>query len=411
MKHTTAQFLGLLGLFGLLGLSACSASLPIQPGATPSPQVSAANSVNFANATSKRSLNLNNLGSLNSTSASNVSGSATAPGSNATAPAANPESPAVPSAGGMAQPGISMPYYPNYGGGEFNQFLAVMAEESLFPGNPSRDLSSIYEQSILPVLRQWDLNARLLESRGNTQPDLKDPNRYEYIYVPGLTAEKQLQLRPDWIFRFASTPRKETLTFYVTPQETRVYRVVWSEPNILIGKVKISVNQAVTLARQALSDRNSQADYPVYPMAGAEVGANNTIIYDLPENLNWSVTLGQQGEQILYYLSANYTEAYGQPGVMVVPTLNSGSGQTGGGVTGSGTVVPTRSTAPATSPVSAQAPSQPDQSPTTVRPPECQTYYQPYLYLSASASIDAVTGKVLSLNRPVRYNYTVQPCK
>ncbi|MBT9544837.1 MAG: hypothetical protein IV090_05560 [Candidatus Sericytochromatia bacterium] len=408
MKHTTAQFLGLMGLFGLLGLSACSASLPIQPSATPSPQVSAANNVNFANATSKRSLNLNNLGSLNGTSASNVSGSAT--GSNTAAPAANPESPAVPSAGGMAQPGISMPYYPNYGGGEFNQFLAVMAEESLFPGNASRDLSSIYEQSILPVLRQWDLNARLLESRGNTQPDLKDPNRYEYVYVPGLTAEKQLQLRPDWIFRFASTPRKETLTFYVTPQETRVYRVVWSEPNILIGKVKISVNQAVTLARQALSERNSQVDYPVYPMAGAELGANNTIIYDLPENLNWSVTLGQQGEQILYYLVANYAEAYAQPGVMVVPPLNSGSGQTGGGVTGSGTVV---AAGTATAPVSAQAPSQPDQSPTTVRPPECQTYYQPYLYLSASASIDAVTGKVLSLNRPVRYNYNnaVQPCK
>jgi len=135
----------------------------------------------------------------------------------------------------------------------------------------------------------------------------------------------------------------------------------------------------------------------------------------LPENLNWSVTLGQQGEQILYYLSANYAEAYAQPGVMVVPPLNSGSGQTGGGVTGSGTVVATRATAPApaTAPVSAQAPSQPDQQPTTVRPPECQTYYQPYLYLSASASIDAVTGKVLSLNRPVRYNYNnaVQPCK
>ncbi len=398
MKHTTttAQFLGLWGLFGLLGLSACSAPLPIQPSATPSPQVSAANNIHFANATSKRSLNLNNLGSLNGTSASNVS--ATATGSNTAAPAANPESPAVPSAGGMAQPGISMPYYPNYGGGEFNQFLAVMAEESLFPGNASRDLSSIYAQSILPVLRQWDLNGRLLESRGNTQPDLKDPNRYEYVYVPGLTAEKQLQLRPDWIFRFASTPRKETLTFYVTPQETRVYRVVWSEPNILIGKVKISVNQAVTLAREALSARNGQVDYPVYPMAGAELGANNTIIYDLPENLNWSVTLGQQGEQIRYYLSANYAEAYAQPGVMVVPPLNSGSGQTttGGGVTGSGTVV---------------APSQPDQQPTTVRPPECQTYYQPYLYLSASASIDAVTGKVLSLNRPVRYNYTVQPCR
>lgn len=379
MKFTSVSFLILLGL-----LSACSSgALPIQPGATPNPQASSglSGSLLFTNATSKRSLSLGNLGSL---TASNTTPAGSGSGS--------PAQPTVP--GGqvdVGSPATSMPY-PYYGGGEFNSYHPVMAEESVFGGNASGDLTTIYQQTILPLLQQWDPQARLLESRGNTQPDLKDPNRYEYFAIPGLTTDSSIQLLPDWIFRFASTPRKETLTVYVTAKESRVYRVVWSEPNLAIARVKVSVSEALTIARGALRNPTVQNAYPVYPTPSVDLGQNNTVVYELPAKLNWNVSLGQQGEQIIYYLSANYSEAYGQPGVIATPPLNPttpGRGSTGT-ATGATTV----------------SPAQPPASTS----PDCQVYYQPYLYLSASVSLDAVTGKVLSVNRPVRYASS-QSCK
>jgi len=365
----------------LVPLWSCSPAVPPgQPLASPNPQASAGPLV-FAQARSRRSLNLSQLGSL--TGSSNT-GATVSPGISQGESTA-PGSPAQPMPPGGSAADSSMPFPGYYGGGEFNQYTPVMAEESLFAGNSSRDLVTIYEQSVVPLLQQWDLQARLLESRGNTQSALQDPNRSEYVYVPGLNADQPLRLQPDWVFRFASTPRKETLTVYITAQETRAYRVVWGEPDIAIREVKVSVSQAVTLARQALRDRNSAADVSVYPMPGEQLGANQTIVYDLPENINWSVNLGQKGPKIVYYLSANYVEAADQPGVVVNPAHSSGQTSVDGGVS-----VP---------------PSEPGFA------PDCRAIAAPYLYLYAFVSLDAITGQILSKNRPVRYHYTEQFCQ
>lgn len=396
----------MLLLLCLLTLPACGTG---PTSVTPSPAASAS-AVTFANVISKRTLGLTNLGSLGGTASSGASsGSSTGTGTPAAAPVANAgQDVAV----GRPMSGIASYYY---GGGEFNNYVAVMAEENVLAGNSSGDLLAVYQQSILPLLKAWDPQARLIESRGNTHPELRDPNSYEYVYVPGLSSDKQMQLKPDWVFRFASTPRKETLTVYVTGKETRAYRVVWSEPNLAIARVKIPVQQAIEMARQALRSQSSQTDYPVYPDATSGMGSNATVVYDLPTDLNWTVSLGQQGDQLSYYLNVNYVEAYGKPGVAVVPSANPTTGGSTGSI-GVGVAVPMPASAPVvtaspTVAVSASpgtsASSPPATEPVPARsatPADCQVVLPSYVYLSASVNLDAVTGKVLSVNRPVRYN-------
>lgn len=401
-----------LSLTLLTLLAGCGLATPsVLPSGQPSPGPSASPAlVVFSGAQSKRNLNLANLGSLAGTGTSSASDSTKAPVASSPASSVAPGAPlpARDVAGGRA--GISLPY-PYYGGGEFNNYVPVMAEENIFAGNGSGEILGIYRESVLPLLQQWDAQARLIESRGDTQPGLKDPNSYEYVYVPGVTVDQPMQIRPDWVFRFASSTRKETLNVYVTAKETRVYRVVWSEPDIAIARVNLPVSKAVSIARGAIANRSSEPGYPVYPDASAQLGNNATTVYDLPAQLNWSVTLGQQGDQLVYYLSANYAEAFGQPGVVVVPSPYPGGSTPAVGIA-KDTVVSPQPAAPPVQPMPEASPSpkpspeptaMPTTLPTAMPTPVC--VLPSYVYLYAAVNIDAVSGKILSVNRPVRYSY------
>lgn len=411
---------GLLALSCLL--AACAGGMPTQPG--PSSQSSPAPVIRFSGASSVRSLSPGNLRDLAGGS-KNQSGAQTGSGR----PAENAPAPAAPGVGSADRAG--MPYY--YYGGEFSQYVPLMVEESVLAGNSAKDPAALFSQAIGPLLAQWDPAARLVEVRGNTRPDQKDPNSYEYVYVPGLSQDEPQRLLPDWVFRFASSPRKETLNVYISAKETRVYRVVWSEPEIAISRVKVSAGEAETIARKALADRSAEPGYPVYPESGSWPEANGTIVYDLPANLNWTVSLGQQGTQLVYYLYANYAEAVGKPGVAVIPSSDpsrpvpgiavdqaSGAEKTVGDdgdetaspspePTAEPTIEPSGTPEPSASPSKEPSPTpKPSATPSskpssTPLPPGCEKYLPPYVYLSASVSIDAVSGKVLWLNRPVRY--------
>ncbi len=393
MSHQ--PFYALLSLaFTLQLFSACTPAVT-SPNGTPQPQVSApapAEDTLFDSALSREEVD---------TAAAVNSGGASAPvnpsGTPASAPSAYPmpEPSAAPSAYPYPAPGINdisagYPggYYPGYGSfsGDFNHYVAIRAERITYPGSNADDLQGVYQARVQTILNEWDPSARLIESRGQSNPD---PDQPEYIYLPDASGNEPLQFNARWVFQFSSTARKETLNIYINGEETRAYRVIYGQPAIELNKAEVSSTQAIATAKAAFANR-SAVNYPVYPAANEPVQPERKVIYELPENLNWRVNLTQQGNSLVYALSFNYTttrEALNLPATS--PTA-------------SPSVEPSLSPedpAPEASPFPMVTP--------TPLPGDCYTYGIPEetVYLNGSISIDAVSGEVLNLNRPVYYDY------
>lgn len=389
MSHQ--PFYALLSLaFSLQLLSACNPAVT-NPNSTPEPQVSASAPAEenlFDSALSREEVD---------TAAAVNSGGVSSPvnpsGVPASAPSAYPmpEPSAAPSAYPYPGPGMNdisaaYPgrYYPGYGAysGDFNQYVAIKAERITYPGSNADDLQGVYQARVQTILNEWDPNARLIESRGQSNPD---PDQPEYIYLPDAPGNEPIQFNARWVFQFSSTARKETLNIYINGDETRAYRVIYGQPSIELNKAEVSSVQAIATAKAAVANR-SAVDYPVYPAANESVQPELKVIYELPENLNWRVNLTQQGNTLVYALSFSYATTRA---ALNLPTAS-----------------PTAS--PEASPFPMVTP--------TPMPGGCYGYGyaspEEIIYLSGSISIDAVSGEVLNLNRPVYYDYynTPSPC-
>lgn len=435
---------GLTLVSGLI--SACSgAPVPVTTrgsnspaSATPATGSAVDSQVVLGSATSKRTLNLDALPSNSGILTTGSGRSSTGPAPNAASGSAPM---AVPSAAPTSAPGMSdisvsvgygtsygygygTPYMPFSSGGDFNSYVPVQAEENIFAGSSSQDLLEVYAQTIQPLLKEWDATARLVESRGNTSASSAANPSYEYVYLPSGNDSQPTQLQPSWTFRFVSTPRKETLTVYVMHKETRAYRVSWSEPNLDLSKVKISVPQAQALARKAIADTSSKPGYPVFPVDDQYLGGASKVIYEVPANINWTVSLGQQGQKLVYYLSFNYREDILKPGsaaivatpqpsvssAFIISQLSESPSPSPSPVpTATTSAVPEVSASPTVTPTPYEtsfpsATPYPSPSGSIAPYPDCLPDYARYAYINASITIDAISGKIIDLNRPIRYD-------
>ncbi len=283
----------------------------------------------------------------------------------------------------MTKPAIAPMYY--YGGHDFNQYTIQFAEENIYPAAKGNTLLTVYNQSVQPLLREWDSAARLIESRS-----LLNALEPEYIQLPGSSGEAQ-KVMPRFVFRLASTSLKETLNVYVLDSEIRVHRMVWGENQINIAGVKIDSDQAVAIVRKAVANRSDQPGYTVYPDAVSRT-AEMKVIYSLPEKLVWQIQLNQQeGKKLRYFVSFFYGQGGGMPmpvpmlgaPVAAVRTMSTDTVVSSDGVTSSIAVGEPYPGRPAPQPV-------------------VESW-------SGSAELDAVTGKLISLNRPVIYQAQVEP--
>lgn len=275
----------------------------------------------------------------------------------------------------LTRPAIEPGFY--YGGNDFNQYMIQYAEENLYPAPQGNSLLDVYKNDIEPILAEWDATGRLVETRAQI-----NGNEIEYIYLPGQEGEP-LELKPDYIFRFASSPKKETLNIYVMPKEIRVHRMIWGEPEIEIKKVKIDSDQALSIAEKAFANQDKKPGYPVYPDQNER---NVEIIYDLPNNLQWQLYLNQQSQnEMRYFLNFQFVR---KVKASSVPTSS---------IKDSDLDMPKDDQSVSNDNSSSGSNSSPG---SVMQSPEA--YYDEYLY--GSAEIDAITGKILSLNRPVIYN-------
>lgn len=305
-----------LSLALALSLSACSngqinSILPkpsASPSASPASGTQTGKSV-FSNALSKRLLPLNTAAQSGTAGGQqDASQPATAPapqlGRPTTAESGSANKIAAPMAGDVATGASARMSMPWFGGGEFNQYVIQFAEENIFPANQASTLLKAYEQTVKPILAEWDSSARLVESRANLGLD-GNSAFIEYISLPGADGNAE-QLQPDYVFRFASSTRKETLNVYLLKKETRVHRLVWGEPTIDLSKVKIDSSRAQEIATKAFTSRSSKPGYPVYPES-LEQQPNLQVAYEVPANASWQIQLNQQGQdQNRYFVSVSF---------------------------------------------------------------------------------------------------------
>lgn len=272
----------------------------------------------------------------------------------------------------VSRPAIAPMYY--YGGGDFNQYTIQYAEESIHKAGTGTTLLQAYSQDVKPLLAEWDASARLIESRAQV-----NGSDDEYIYLPGKEGDP-IKVQPLYVFRFASSPKKETLNIYILKNEIRVHRMVWGEPVIEIAKVKIDSDKAVEIARKAFANQDIKPTYPVYPDG---LDPNARVIKDIPSDVKWNLQLNQQNKtQLRYFLNFSFEQKVAgpqppTPDPMPVPMMLDQASSTGQAMT------------PSSSPVLKPG--------TTAMP----VYYQQQFY--GSIEIDAITGEIKSMNRPVWY--------
>lgn len=297
-------------------LSACSSNLtvaqiPPKQTASSTPAVSGQNSSSqtlFGNAKSKRSLSLDLFAGSGQaqTGGRDVSSENTAGAPGSVLPQRSAPGASVPMASGG---GMAMPVAPPTAGravadskmigmayGEFNQFVLQFAEENIFDASSAKTLLTAYNQTVKPLLNQWDASGRLIESQARlgTGSDQQDE-----FYLPGPDGKPQ-QLKVNYMYRFASTQRKETLVVYLTDSETRVHRMVWGEPNIDLSRVKLDSAGAKDLALKAFNSRSATGEYPVYP---DQSWPGMEIIYSVPNNARWQISLNQHSGANRYFVS------------------------------------------------------------------------------------------------------------
>lgn len=336
-----------LALFLLTACNGQGAPLNPQPSVNPSGQNSQGNL--FGNALSKRTLSLDLFANAqNGNDASAGSGTSESSGQSrntaAGAPVPAPQAPAADIAvgrpgGGPADAKLIAPWF----GGEFNQYVLQYAEENVFPAATGTTLLGVYNQTVAPLVKQWDGSSRLVESQAFLG---KGGEPQQVFYLPDANGKPQ-EANVRYMYRLVSSERKESLVVYVTDSQTRVHRMVWGEPNIDLSSVKLDSGEARSLAEKAFNSKEASPGYPVYPDGNEPY---LSVVYEVPSSAKWQITLNQHsGQNSRYFVSVHFP-----------------------------------------------APQAPDQ----------QEVY-------GSAEIDAVTGKLLQLNRPVWYRNDIAvspPC-
>lgn len=361
-----------LFVLSLLFLAACNTQAPSIPVETPTsnPSVQPNSDSIFSKALSSHSLSLDLFQQGTSDNQGAVSPTAGNPAESAAAPA-----PSLDKASGRMMA-------PWYGGGEFNNYVLQYVEESIFPAAQAKTLLTAYKEAVEPLLSEWDSQGRLIESRANLGDGVSKEMLY---YLPGVNGEPT-QLKINYLFRLASSKRKETLVIYLTDEKTHVHRMVWGEPNLDLSNVKIDSQEAKKIALKAFADKDLSGDQ-VYPQ---EISSEMQVYYDIPADAHWQLYLNQQGQtSAVYFVHVNFEARVEIPEGLPTPPDYPKDVEL---------IDPVPDT-----PVSGASDPDDSASNDSNEPrSQIQSFY-------GSAQIDAKSGKIISLDRPVFYTHSYYP--
>ncbi len=337
----------------------------------------------FSKVTEQKSAEYNSLIARNAASATNNSApNPTAPAQDAAAPLVAARGEAKASSGMIAAPVSYFPYP-----GVFEEYVVIDFEEAKTAGFTGTYLQAL-TKIVKPIIKSLGSDARMVNSNGSSDDNglnksqQAEPaqNAQKPMYYPGY---QQYQ----WQFTFVSSSKKEVYNIYISSSETLVLKQVWGLRDLTPDNIKIDSSEAIKAVINAIKDKSFTApdNQPVYMSPEAEV------LYDIPPNTSWYLYLEKEKGNLVWNINMNINTNivyYGIPerAVMATDTVTaSGSGSADASTTNAGT------TSPDAQPIKA-----PD-----------------FWYSGGYAKVDAVTGKVLSLVRPMKYHVVNPPpcCK
>ena len=272
-----------------------SSAMPSPPASSSGSSAVSASTV-FPNALSKRSLSPTSFseGQNPSGSQSSPSSPEASNGNSTGGSGAAPAPMAPPMAGSDAAGGKRMA--PGYFGSPFDQVELKFVEELRFAAPQGTTLLSTYQKDMLPLVNAWDSNARLLMSSASAGPEM--------YYLPNDEQEPE-QAEVNFAFQWVSNAKRETLMIYVLDNEIRMHRMVWGAPHIDMSALTIDSADALERSKKAFADRSNAPGYPVYPESDNQ-DPNINVLYAIPENASWDVSLSEQQGKLRYYISVNF---------------------------------------------------------------------------------------------------------
>lgn len=288
----------LIALLLASSLSACQAQLPTVPEPGPSSGPTGTDQSSrtlFGQALSKRSLSLELFQPTDKANSNQAAGgrsdnAVSAPEMPASAPMGLPALDMAP-AGRIMMPGWS---------GEFNHYALQFAEESTFAPANSQHLVAAYQQTVLPLVKEWDAQARLVESNAYVGQQTQESPAFFLPDASGNPSETAVRL----MYRLVSSAKKETLVVYLTDTETRVHRLVWGESKLDLSSLNLDSIAAREKAFQAFNNRDADPGYPVYP---EQAYPEMEVLYNIPPNASWQIQLNQHsGQNSRYFVSVSF---------------------------------------------------------------------------------------------------------
>lgn len=338
-------------------LLSCSVQQPSAPTGT----TDTSNTTDNQNTTINSALKFNKISDKNKNIANNVAQQGAGGNVAESATASRNVTPAMaPSVGATSDMAIAPSskmiapgYYPR-GGGNFEEYIILNAEEATTEGFNGTYLDA-FKKVVKPILSSWARDARLTYSNGNADNNGKNNGSFAESY------ESSYQ----WVFNYASAEKKETYNIMISSKETLVIRQRWIIKNLNADEIKVDTTEAIKLYVSKISDKQTKAS----DNQETYVGPNAEILYALPDKVTWNFYLNQEESGLVWNVNMNINIVNPRPVPMATPV-----------------------TKPSSTP-----------GQLVFKTPEPPQTYENIWYSGGYARINAKTGEVLSFTRPVKY--------
>lgn len=252
----------------------------------------------------------------------------------------------------MAMPSF-MPYFPAVG--PFEEYTVIDFEEAKTSGFSGTYLDTL-NKIVKPVITGLGGDARMTNSNGSS--DQNGVNKSDE--QPTQSSNPDVAVMPyypqyQWQFTYVSSSKKEVYSIFVSSKETLVLKQKWGIKDLSPDDIKIDSNKAIQLITDAIKNKDfkSPDNQPVYAQPNSET------LYEIPANSSWYLYLEKEKGNLIWNVNMNIR--YDSP--IMRPMVKDG---------GTNEVA-----------VAPQAPE--------------------YWYSGGYARINAATGEILTLSRPMKY--------
>lgn len=260
--------------------------------------------------------------------------------------------------GGAKMAAPYMSYFPAIG--PFEEYTVIDFEEARTAGFSGTYLDTL-NKIVKPVIVGLGNDARMTNSNGSS--DANGVNKSEQnSTAPEISINPSYYQQYQWQFTYVSSSKKEVYSIFVSTKETLVLKQKWGIKDLSPDDIKIDSSKAIQIMTDSIKDKNfkSPDNQPVY------TDQNSEILYEIPKNTSWYLYLEKEKGKLIWNINMN-VNVYNYPVPMPLAETKDTSVSSGGGAV-------------------AVAPPMPE-----------------YWYSGGYARIDAASGEILSLSRPMRY--------